>query len=59
MLKPNSLVSLLITTPPQMTEINVRTNNIHPITSEPMLTLFDIAMFLQRYEVEVFVISKK
>jgi hypothetical protein len=54
MLKPALPVSLLVTTPPQMTEINVRTNNIHPIASEPVLTLFDIAMFLQRYEVEVY-----
>ena len=47
MLTAAGLVILLTTIPPQMTEINVKTSSVHPITIEPMLTPFDIAMFFK------------
>ena len=50
MLTPASgSVKFIITTQPKLTEINVSNNNKNPVTIEPMLTPFDIAMFFRVY----------
>ena len=45
--RPSGLFTLLTTTLPQMMEINVNTNSKQPVTIEPVLILFDKAMFFR------------